>query len=286
MQRTPEWINADYATVSSNNEIELSFTIDPLTEIKTFGIERKSETESDFNRIAVKEFSGEKILYSDKEADPLIKHQYRLSAINNCGIPVVTSNISGNIVLKLSSFNDNLLLEWNSYPGWRGSTDYFRLFINTGNGFTIKTEMQPADTVYEINYSEIMYDISQGSVCFYVSAHEKTNIYGITGESSSNAVCSDIIERITVPTAFTPDNDLVNDYFKPFLSFTPDSYRLIISDRNNNIMFESNDHLAVWDGTRGGSPLPQGVYIWFLRATSPSGKAFSKSGTVTIIKNR
>lgn len=286
MQRPPEWINADYATINSNNEIDLSFTIDPLTEIRTFGIERKSETDSDFNLIAVKEFSGEKILYSDREADPLIKQQYRLSAINNCGIPVVRSNISGNIVLKLSSINDNLLLEWNSCPGWRGGIDQFRLFIDTGNGFTGKTVLQPADTIYEISYSEIMYDVSEDAVCFYVSANEKTNIYGISGESSSNEVCSDIVERITVPTAFTPDNDLVNDYFKPVLSFTPLSYRLIISDRKNNIMFESTDHLAVWDGTRGGSSLSQGVYIWYLQTTAPSGKSYTKSGTVTIIKNR
>ena len=286
MQRPPEWINADYATINKTNEIELSFTIDPFSEIKTFAIERKSETDPDFNRISVKEFSGEKILYTDREADPTRIHQYRLTAVNNCGNPVVYSNISGNIILKISSVNDNLLLEWNSYPGWRGGIDHYMLFISTGNGFTGKTVLQPADTNYTIEYSDIMYDITGSEACFYVAAYEKTNVYNISGESNSNSVCSDIIERITVPTAFTPDNDLINDFFKPVLSFTPGSYKLIISDRKNNIMFESTDYLSVWDGTRGGSTLPQGVYIWFLKVTAPSGKIYTKSGTVTIIKNR
>ena len=41
MQRPPGWINADYATVSSDNEISLSFTIDPSSEITQFLLEKK-----------------------------------------------------------------------------------------------------------------------------------------------------------------------------------------------------------------------------------------------------
>jgi hypothetical protein len=40
MQRPPEWINADYATVDSEKRIKLSFTIDPQSEIRNFLLER------------------------------------------------------------------------------------------------------------------------------------------------------------------------------------------------------------------------------------------------------
>jgi gliding motility-associated-like protein len=131
-----------------------------------------------------------------------------------------------------------------------------------------------------------MYEVTGNDICFYISATEITNLHNITGESRSDAVCTETTERITVPTAFTPDNNLVNDMFSPVLSFTPTEYHLVITDRQNNIMFESSDFQAQWDGTKNGTPLSQGVYLWFLRVKTPSGKIITRSGTVTIIKNR
>ena len=34
------------------------------------------------------------------------------------------------------------------------------------------------------------------------------------------------------------------------------------------------------------SPLPQGLYLWFLKVTTPSRKSLSKTGRVTIVRNR
>ena len=91
---------------------------------------------------------------------------------------------------------------------------------------------------------------------------------------------------ITVPNLFTPDGDLVNDLFKPVLSFTPENYHLIISDRNGKIVFETRNDSDEWDGSMNGDQLPQGVYLWFLKVTGPSGKMVSKTGTITIVRNR
>ena len=286
MQRPPDWLNADYATISDNQVIDLSFTIDPQSEIHTYGIERKPENDQAYSQITTRESSGNKVVFSDKSANPLMKQQYRLAALNNCGLPVAYSNPSGNIVLNISADNDQLIFSWNSNRGWRGGTEKYKIFMNTGSSYIEKEQLPAADTAYTLNYSDIMYDISAGEVCFYVRAYEKTNEFNISGESSSNVVCSSILEKITVPTAFTPDNDLTNDLFKPVLSFTPSTYKLTISDRRNNVVFETTDYLATWDGTRGGSELPQAVYLWYLKTTAPSGRTYSKSGTVTIIRNK
>jgi len=286
MQRPPQWINADYATVDESGNIALSFTFDPLSEIRLFSLERKRESDIVFSQIAQIESDNGKVSYIDNDAAPNEKNLYRLYAINNCGNPVVISNLAGNIVTGVIRSNDIIRLTWNPYHDWMGGISCYKVFINTGDGFIQRSLLQPSDTVFILNYSDIMLDVKGAEICFYISAAENTNLHNITGESKSMAACTEITERITVPSAFTPDNDLVNDLFKPVLSFTPAGYHLVITDRQNNIIFESNDHLEYWDGTRNGNPQPQGVYLWFLKVTTPSKRTISKSGTVTIIRNR
>ena len=284
MQRPPGWINADYATVDNNNNIALSFSADPLSEINSFRLERITETENDFSIITQIQSSSRLLRYTDNKADPFKKNYYRLQAINNCGNPIVTSNLACNIVPKLEKNGNIINLTWNAYKLWLGEVSGYKVYINTGNGFHEESLVQSADTSYSLNYSSVMYDLTGNNLCFYISASETNNPYGITGITVSAPVCTETIENITVPNAFTPNNDLINDFFKPVLSFTPVDYYLVITDRHNNTLFESHDYMAQWDGKNKGSSLPDGVYLWFLKVKTPSGKLLIKSGTVTIMK--
>ncbi|MDO9339695.1 MAG: gliding motility-associated C-terminal domain-containing protein, partial [Bacteroidales bacterium] len=89
-------------------------------------------------------------------------------------------------------------------------------------------------------------------------------------------------EIITVPNVLISNSLKGNNLFRPVLTFTPKDYYLIISDRRGNILFKTKDYEEVWDGSGKGN----GVYLWFLRVTTPTGKSISKTGTVTIINNR
>jgi gliding motility-associated-like protein len=285
MQRPPRWINADYATVNDENEISLSFTIDPLSEISLFRLERKTGLSGSFHEIVQLESTDGSILFTDSNADTDSINSYRISAINNCNIPVTVSNISTNMVLTFERTGDNLNFSWNPYKDWLGIVSSYRLFINTGKGFEEKEIMQPTDTILKFGYREIMYEVSGNEICFYISASEKSNPYGINGQSASSRICTFPTEIITIPNIFTPNNDLVNDIFRPVLSFTPQDFHLIISDRKGNILFETKDYNAGWDGYQNGNPQPQGVYLWFIKLTMPSGKSVTKTGTLTIINN-
>jgi gliding motility-associated-like protein len=284
MQRPPDWINADYATVNGKNNISLSFSIDPHSEINSFRLERKTENENDFSLVSQIESVNRLIMYTDNKADPFKINYYRLLAVNNCANPVVSSNLSCNIVPKLNRDGNTINLTWNAYKFWLGEVIGYKVYINTGGGFHEESLIQPTDTSYTLNYSSEMYDMTGNNLCFYISASETANPYGITGVTESAPVCTESIENITVPNTFTPNNDLMNDFFRPILSFTPVDYHLVITDRHNNILFESRDYMAQWDGKTNGSILPDGVYLWFLKVKTPSDKMITKSGTVTIIK--
>jgi gliding motility-associated-like protein len=285
MQRPPGWINADFATVEEGNKIKLAFTVDPMTEITDFLLEKKSGQAGTFQPLAQLRSANGSVHFTDENADTGIINLYRLSAINSCKIPVTVSNVCSNIVLSLKRKEDELHLSWNPYSLWLGSVSEYTLYINMGSGFEEKKIIAAVDTLVILDYSEIMYDVSEGEICFYVSAREISNPYGITGQSNSSVICTDPVELITVPNIFTPNNDLKNDLFKPVLSFTPLKYHLIISDQHGSVLFETRDFNETWNGLKNGKPLPDGLCLWFLRITTPSGNNISKTGTVIILKN-
>lgn len=286
MQHPPGWINADYATVNADNKISLAFTIDPASEITHFMLERKRLPSGTFQEIANPISLNGSVVFTDNTAKTDSINYYRLSAINNCNNPVTISNLSSNIVLSLAKSDNDLKLSWNSYKRWMGSVSSYNILINTGKGFEEKAVIQSSDTTITLGYEELMYEVTGHEVCFYISAYETSNPYGITGQSHSSRKCILPTEIITVPNIFTPNNDLINDFFKPVLSFTPVEYHLIISDRQGKILFETRDYLDEWDGTQNGKYQPERVCLWFLKVITPSGKPISRTGTLTILNNR
>lgn len=285
MQRPPDWINADYATIKEN-KIFLSYTIDPYSEISVFRLERKTGTNGNFAEIAKPVSSNGMVMYTDDKADIEVMHYYRLSAINSCNNPVTVSNLASNIVLRLERINSDLVLSWNKYRDWMGYVNSYKIFTDTGNGYREISETPATDSLFTIDYHDIMYDVTAGEVCFQVETKEISNPHAIEGSSKSQVVCTAPVELITVPDVFTPNNDLINDLFRPVLSFTPIDYHLIVSDRQGVIIFETRDYYESWNGSKGGDPVPEGVYLWYLKVTTPSRSVISKTGTIAVYFNR
>jgi gliding motility-associated-like protein len=286
MQTPPSWINADYATVTEENRISLSFSIDPSSEIDTFALERKTGYSGSFQLIA--QITGtdiKSVTYTDNATKTDTLNFYRLSAVK-CKNHKVSSNDASNIVLDSRNTGVEIILQWNKYHDWLGNVSSYRVFMDTGRGFAEKASNGPGDTLFAVSIPDIMYSITQGKVCFYISASETGNPYGITGESVSNTACLSIEETVTVPNIFSPDGDGINDLFKPVITFAPLSYQLLITDRQRKTLFETRDYNEFWDGSASGSLVSQGVYLWFLKLTTPSGRNITRTGTVTVIKTR
>jgi len=93
--------------------------------------------------------------------------------------------------------------------------------------------------------------------------------------------------NVFVPNTFTPNDDELNDVFKPvFTSYGLDSktFELEIFDRWGQSLFRSKDPNVGWDGTIKGEFAKEGVYVYRLRYKDNEGAVYNKMGHVTLIR--
>ncbi len=72
---------------------------------------------------------------------------------------------------------------------------------------------------------------------------------------------------VFVPTAFSPNDDGVNDFFQPFSDCELADFSMRIFDRWGALLYESSDPFKGWDGSFQSSELDVGVYVWFMEYT-------------------
>lgn len=89
---------------------------------------------------------------------------------------------------------------------------------------------------------------------------------------------------IAVPSAFTPDNDGLNDYLYPLNAYKATNLIFRVYNRNGQIVFETRDWTRKWDGKINGMEQNAGVYIWMLDYNDAAGKRISLKGTTVLIR--
>jgi gliding motility-associated-like protein len=86
-----------------------------------------------------------------------------------------------------------------------------------------------------------------------------------------------------IPSAFTPNGDLINDTFTVVSEYLSD-YNIVIMDRWGQLVFASSSLDNQWDGIFKGDEAAEGVYTWVIRATDVTGKTYRKNGQVSLIR--
>ncbi|WP_158010234.1 T9SS type B sorting domain-containing protein [Hymenobacter glacialis] len=88
---------------------------------------------------------------------------------------------------------------------------------------------------------------------------------------------------VTLPTAFTPNGDGLNDVLEVKGRYLQ-NYTFLVVDRNGQVVFRSTQRTETWDGTiNGRAPVP-GTYAWRFQQQNEDGKPFTATGSVSILK--
>ncbi|PSR02270.1 MAG: hypothetical protein BRD50_07425, partial [Bacteroidetes bacterium SW_11_45_7] len=89
--------------------------------------------------------------------------------------------------------------------------------------------------------------------------------------------------KIAVPNAFSPNDDGLNDTFKPLAKGLKD-YNLLIFNRWGEKVFASHSLANGWDGTYKGKQQTPGTYVYTIYATFEDGTSKNLSGSVTLVR--
>ncbi len=142
-----------------------------------------------------------------------------------------------------------------------------------GNGNT-STAQSPSPQVYPLTGIETLYTVSLSG----------SNNLGCQATATKTLkVLSACI--IAVPSAFTPNNDGLNDYLYPLNALKAENLDFKVFNRWGQLVFHSKDWRRRWDGTVNGVMQATGVYIWILDFIDKDTKQkYSMKGTTTLIR--
>ncbi|MEM9052654.1 MAG: gliding motility-associated C-terminal domain-containing protein [Bacteroidota bacterium] len=166
-------------------------------------------------------------------------------------------------------FNDRQILTCDrNFPlqiGYAENEDYTILW-STGE-FSDAIEV-PSDGVYIANYSSICSDT--------------TVVWRIESEDCD---C-----EIYVPNAFTPDDNNLNEAFKPVVNCETVSYKFEVWNRLGQMVFESTNPLDAWKGESPDSDFFGGISVYYWRliiepeVQSIQIEKVEKDGFVTLLR--
>ncbi len=138
------------------------------------------------------------------------------------------------------------------------------------------------------NFYSIEWDNGSTANELTLPIHETTTITAIVrSEKGCEATVSTTVyfdcTRIVLPTAFSPNNDGINDNFGLLQTAFESFEHIRIFNRWGQMIFETSDANQRWDGIFKGETLPIGVYNYQIAATC-DGKTINHEGKVTLVR--
>jgi gliding motility-associated-like protein len=89
---------------------------------------------------------------------------------------------------------------------------------------------------------------------------------------------------VFVPSGFSPDGDGVNDKLTPLLAGIKELKNFRIYNRWGQLLYQSSDKNAGWNGTYNGKQQVSETYVWVVEAIDQDGKTIQKTGKTTLIR--
>ena len=299
----PESPRLKRASVLSSGAVEILVETDPdAMEISLYQLERWLEIDSIWIPILepLPSSLGFPLTFVDPEVETDVRsYTYRCVVYNECQVIVTTSNIGKTILLQgwrstdANAFENSLI--WSEYEEFPDGTLSYEILRAPTRLSTAAPLTSHGASVYHTE--DYIGDLTEmpGDFCYTVVALENNPTGGLNG-ASSNQVCLTEDPLVWIPTAFTPNDDDINDWFpwapgESTLGFVSESvssgeaaYKIVILSRWGDVIFSSETPDEGWDGTSNNALVPDGVYTVVVRVLDGSGKWYVISQSVHVLR--
>jgi gliding motility-associated-like protein len=152
------------------------------------------------------------------------------------------------------------------------------------NGDTLYLNGPAADSYLWQPTGETTPSITVIAPAIYTLTATKSNGCKSTALISVKEICE---PNVFIPSAFTPDDDGINDIFLPIIN-NVENFNFRIQNRRGQTVFFSEDASKGWDGKFNGVDAPIGVYVYRLNylAFDAEGSKIKEKilGTITLIR--
>jgi gliding motility-associated-like protein len=214
---------------------------------------------------------------SDLNFTNLSAGTYALSVIdaNGCTFTKTVSitNIPGpsaDFVANQQNGSDTLNVDFTNQSSYGNNITYYWNFGNGNLDTTTNLNFSPNQTFYGTNTYTVTLIASNG----------------IPGCNDTNSllIYVDIKPYIEVPNVFSPNGDGRNDIFKPIPIGIVSTEYFRVYNRFGELVYQTNQNGAGWDGTFKGKPQPVGNYVWTVKGKGANSTNIELSGNVMLVR--
>jgi gliding motility-associated-like protein len=151
-------------------------------------------------------------------------------------------------------------------------------FICKGQSLILDPSVADANLLWQDGSTVKSFTVTKPGF-YYLSATNEC------GSMTDSVLITQGVCNLYMPTAFTPNGDSRNDIFKAGFGENITNYHLQIYNRFGQLVFETKDKNAGWDGKFKGVNQPVGAYIWMVQYSSTSNKTTQQlKGTMLLIR--
>lgn len=292
--QTPAFNYVTNVTVLPDNNIQVSWIIDSLSELVSYQVQRSTNNAiyNSLGQIDITQTPPLPFNYSFIDSTALAErnpYYYKTLLFDLCQ-QQYKSEFGKSINLRGDLLDYYLAeIKWTSFELFGATVTGYRVYRNVGAGPQLVATVAATVNEYQDSLRQFV-DYNEGEFCYTVEATydlSLPNVYGTTYQASltsmSNVAC--IIHRpiIYIPNAFAPYG--INNVFKPTIIFgDPRNYLMVIYNRFGGKVFETTNPTVGWDGTEGGKEAPMGGYAYFIQFTAADGVQVERKGVVMLVK--
>lgn len=158
----------------------------------------------------------------------------------------------------------------------QGSSQYLHVRDSVGDIYDWRPHIQLSS--YDTRYTQ-----------FYATGNDVKYLIHISDIHTCVTIDTQLVQILKkpgyyLPTAFTPNNDGLNDDIQPYLIGMKGLKSFSVFDRWGKRIFFTTTYGKSWDGKMNGVEQPNGVYVWVLEFYNADNQLQKEKGTVTIIR--